>query len=267
MNRRAFTLIELLVVISIIALLIGILLPALGSARLVAQSAACLSNQRQIGIAHALYSAENNGYIVPPVQDTPANVTGTINYFWFEVLAETMVQSKRDSSGDRSKFITENFICPAFDIDRPNSIGVGSSKTGYGINPYVVDDYEPGGSQALDYPEYNPVNFYTNIPDTGFRRYEELAAQSEWIINGDSFEPVGLKPRLSNRQVFWRLDADPVRRWRSGEPDRHSGMNFEAPARANYGFMDGHASTEEEEIGVLLRDPEGKNGYTYGGRI
>ena len=63
MRVRAFTLIELMVVVSIIALLVGILLPALGSARKHARTVACQSNVRQIAMASVMYAQDHDAWV------------------------------------------------------------------------------------------------------------------------------------------------------------------------------------------------------------
>lgn len=63
-HDRAFTLVELLVVVGIIGLLVSILMPSLQKARRAANTAACLSNLRQLGLAMTIYATENKGTIV-----------------------------------------------------------------------------------------------------------------------------------------------------------------------------------------------------------
>ena len=64
-RTRNFTLIELLIVVAIIAILAGMLLPALASVREKARSVQCSSQQKQLAMAHIAYTDDNKSYFAP----------------------------------------------------------------------------------------------------------------------------------------------------------------------------------------------------------
>ena len=80
-----FTLVELLVVIAVIAILVSLLLPALGKARESASQIKCLSSMKQLGVTMALYSSQSNDWNVPlQIHFVRPDTGNTENQYWMD---------------------------------------------------------------------------------------------------------------------------------------------------------------------------------------
>lgn len=211
LHRRcsAFTLIEMLVTISIVALLIVLLLPALASARDSAKAVACLSNTRAIAVAMQLYADDDplNFYPTPRMPSTNTALPTWLDLTTPYIEALKVYRCPSDNS--------DNWDAPAM-----------PRLTSYGINAYFT-------------PNHQPYNGITPI-DVQSPSQTIIAAELVEEIGVDHFMPMywGTPPRVSSMMMQGN-------QWDAAEALPKTIAIERHKRTANYVFTDGHAATHE----------------------
>lgn len=266
-NRRdAFTLIELLVVVSIIALLVSILMPALGRARQQAVNVQCQARQKDLGHAFMLYTTDWDGSLPPSTEKMhypyEAGLGGTGDYGrWVARLASYYDDARQGLDGDRpteTGVYIHHYRCPVQEkYFEQDDAAVGT----YGYNLYfsLPKDHPWAASgnvnSALTYRKHGKIRMPAELPlltclDGRPYAHPDITANADKDNDGQPDGAGGLhlkgwrgpNPRILDHGVtIAELDAKSVdgtyRRNDFGPAPNHLGE------RCNFLFADGHVES------------------------